>query len=79
MEYLLIERILKEIISGWGAAVAAGIGARVVSMEEFSQYSNPKLTQYEPVIPDERRAHEIRRWKDAVARSRNWALSHETC
>ncbi|KAI1727813.1 glycerol kinase 3 [Ditylenchus destructor] len=65
-------------ISGWGAAVAAGIGARQVSMEEFSEYSNPKMTQYSPIIAEEHRAYEMVRWKDAVSRSRNWALSHES-
>uniref|UniRef100_A0A915CLI8 glycerol kinase n=1 Tax=Ditylenchus dipsaci TaxID=166011 RepID=A0A915CLI8_9BILA len=62
-------------ISGWGAAVAAGIGARQVSLEEFSQYSCPKLIKYMPGTTEELREHEMRRWKEAVSRSRDWAHS----
>ncbi|KAI1720201.1 glycerol kinase [Ditylenchus destructor] len=62
-------------ISGWGAAIAAGVGAKQVTIEEFSQYSNPRMIEYNSTISEEHRNFEMMRWKEAVSRSRSWDLS----
>ena len=60
-------------ISGWGAAVAAGIGARQISLEQFSEYANPQMVRYAPKNTDDARGAELTRWRDALQRARGWA------
>ncbi|KAH7698257.1 Protein R11F4.1 [Aphelenchoides avenae] len=60
-------------ISGWGAAVAAGIGARQISLEQFSEYANPQMVRYEPKNTEDARGAELIRWRDALQRARGWA------
>ncbi|TMS34807.1 hypothetical protein L596_002324 [Steinernema carpocapsae] len=60
-------------ISGWGAAVAAGIGAQVLSLDQFAQHNSPSLLHYSPQITDSERHCEMVSWKKAVQRSLAWA------
>ncbi|KAI6196874.1 Glycerol kinase [Aphelenchoides besseyi] len=60
-------------ISGWGAAVAGGIGAHQLSLAEFAQHTTQKQIRYTPVISEQRRVHETAKWKEALQRSRNWS------
>ncbi|KAI6242756.1 Glycerol kinase [Aphelenchoides fujianensis] len=60
-------------ISGWGAAVAAGIGSHQLSLQEFSETTAMKQLRYKPLLAQERRLHEKSKWNEAVARSRGWA------
>jgi len=62
-------------ISGWGCAIAAGIGAHQVSLEEFSENSNQKCVRYESNMPDDIRDAEMSRWREAVKRARYWSLN----
>lgn len=50
-------------ISGWGAAVAAGIGSKQISLEEYSRLSSAMLIRYHPKNTVEIREHDYRRWK----------------
>ncbi|VDO24405.1 unnamed protein product [Haemonchus placei] len=59
-------------ISGWGAAVAGGIGVQEISLDEFSA-REPPTTTYMPHSDEDRRAADIERWRDAVGRARGWA------
>ncbi|XGW28258.1 hypothetical protein V3C99_008226 [Haemonchus contortus] len=59
-------------ISGWGAAVAGGIGVQEISLDEFSA-REPPTTTYMPHSDEDRRAADIERWRDAVDRARGWA------
>ncbi|KAK6051707.1 glycerol kinase [Cooperia oncophora] len=59
-------------ISGWGAAVAGGIGAQQISLDEFAA-REPPATTYVPHSDEERRAADLDRWRDAVNRARGWA------
>ncbi|PIO75338.1 putative glycerol kinase [Teladorsagia circumcincta] len=61
-------------ISGWGAAVAGGIGAQQISIDDFSA-RDPLATTYMPHSDENRRAADLERWKDAVNRARGWAQS----
>ncbi|CAB3404216.1 unnamed protein product [Caenorhabditis bovis] len=59
-------------ISGWGAAVAAGIGAQQISLDEFLSQPTAAI-KYEPIKDEAWREAEIAKWKDAVKRSCGWA------
>lgn len=56
-------------VSGWGAAVAAGIGAGLFSLEDVIEQ---ETTKYQPKNSTEERNHEMHRWKEAVQRCRKW-------
>uniref|UniRef100_A0AC34QEK7 Glycerol kinase n=1 Tax=Panagrolaimus sp. JU765 TaxID=591449 RepID=A0AC34QEK7_9BILA len=60
-------------ISGWGAAVAGGIGAQAISLDSFTTYANPKMVTYSPENSDEIRMAEMLKWQNAVERARGWA------
>ncbi|KAK0395104.1 hypothetical protein QR680_001119 [Steinernema hermaphroditum] len=60
-------------ISGWGAAVAAGIGAQIISLDQFTQHSSPSLLHYSPQLSEKERSEEMTSWKKAVARALKWA------
>lgn len=68
-------------ITGWGAALAAGIGAgyiELAKMSELLEQRHPQLmTTYQPVIDGEQRKQEYARWMDAVQRARGWAAQVE--
>ncbi|KAJ1353803.1 hypothetical protein KIN20_010547 [Parelaphostrongylus tenuis] len=59
-------------ISGWGAAVAGGIGSHQISLDEFSS-RQPPGTSYEPRTDDDQRANEMKQWREAVKRACGWA------
>ncbi|ETN79090.1 putative glycerol kinase [Necator americanus] len=59
-------------ISGWGAAVAGGIGAHHFSLDEFTS-RDPPGNIYMPPTNEEGRLADVRRWKEAVSRARGWA------
>ncbi|EYC43094.1 hypothetical protein Y032_0503g2635 [Ancylostoma ceylanicum] len=61
-------------ISGWGAAVAGGIGAQQFSLDAFSSREAPAVT-YMPHSDEHRRSADLQRWKEAVKRARGWAES----
>jgi len=65
-------------ITGWGAAVAAGISTGNLTLEELSRTSNSRTISYHPNISDAKREYELRRWKEAVQRARNWTHTNET-
>lgn len=51
-------------ISGWGAAVAAGIGTKLISLEEYSRQSNiGTLISYSPKNTFEEQQEDLLRWK----------------
>lgn len=58
-------------ISGWGAAIAAGIGSKQIKLEKIDNH--PKTILYQPKLKKEDRESELKRWKEAVRRSMNWA------
>ncbi|PAV88567.1 hypothetical protein WR25_14574 [Diploscapter pachys] len=59
-------------ISGWGAAVAAGIGAQLISLDEFkTRHGAEKI--YEPKMDQEIRDAELCQWKEGVKRACGWA------
>lgn len=58
-------------ISGWGAAIAAGIGAKQVLLDKLDNH--PQMVLYHPKFSDEQRDRELKRWKEAIKRARNWA------
>jgi len=60
-------------ISGWGAAISGGIGAKQISLNEFAESISPKLTRYEAKSSEETRVNELKCWKEAVKRSMGWA------
>ncbi|VDM46202.1 unnamed protein product [Toxocara canis] len=60
--------------TGWGAAVAAAIGNRLMSLEEFSKHQVSEPTIYSPRSTEAERKKEMKRWKEAVKRARNWAV-----
>ncbi|KAE9421362.1 hypothetical protein Angca_007311 [Angiostrongylus cantonensis] len=59
-------------ITGWGAAVAAGIGLQQICADIFSSREPPTVS-YEPRSDDEQRAADMKQWKEAVKRSCGWA------
>ncbi|CAP35904.1 Protein CBG18455 [Caenorhabditis briggsae] len=59
-------------ISGWGAAVAGGIGAQQISLDEFLEQSSED-NRYTPQKDEQWRSKEMARWKEAVKRSCGWA------
>ncbi|KAK5966723.1 Glycerol kinase [Trichostrongylus colubriformis] len=61
-------------ISGWGAAVAAGIGAQQISLEQFSSREAPATT-YQPHPDEQRREADLEKWRDAVERARGWTIT----
>lgn len=58
--------------TGWGAAIAAAIGAKIMTFEEFKQRMVGEATIFEPKSDPMQREKWMRRWKDAVKRARNW-------
>ncbi|CAD6195248.1 unnamed protein product [Caenorhabditis auriculariae] len=58
-------------ISGWGAAVAGGIGSQQMSLDEFLSQSS-EAVRYEPQKNSDWRRQEMSRWKEAVKRSCGW-------
>jgi glycerol kinase len=61
------------LFSGLGAALAGGIGAHQITLNEFSESDSPKLIRYTPKLDDETRDAELKQWKEAVKRSMGWA------
>ncbi|CAJ0606356.1 unnamed protein product [Cylicocyclus nassatus] len=64
-------------ISGWGAAVAGGIGAQQYSLEEFSSHEATAKC-YKSWSDDRQRVADLAKWKEAVKRARGWADVVET-
>jgi len=64
-------------VTGWGIAVAAAVGAGLVGAERLIQIQNyqPQSDIYMPHNTAENRESELKRWKSAVQRSRNWIHS----
>jgi glycerol kinase len=60
-------------ISGWGAAVAAGIGVRQISLEQFRDHRNQQMEQYKPNNTEKARQAEFSRWREALKRAQGWA------
>jgi glycerol kinase len=60
-------------ISGWGAAVAAGIGVRQISLEQFRDHRNQQMEQYKPNNTEKARKAEFSRWREALKRAQGWA------
>ncbi|KHJ94022.1 hypothetical protein OESDEN_06053 [Oesophagostomum dentatum] len=58
--------------SGWGAAVAGGIGAQQFSLDEYST-REASGNCYMPHSDTKRRAAGLSKWKEAVSRARGWA------
>ncbi|GMS87128.1 hypothetical protein PENTCL1PPCAC_9303, partial [Pristionchus entomophagus] len=58
-------------ISAWGAAIAAAIGARLISVADFGT-RQAKFARFEPKGDTLVREVEMARWKDAVRRAQNW-------
>ncbi|KAF1562691.1 UNVERIFIED_CONTAM: putative glycerol kinase, partial [Eudyptes robustus] len=59
-------------ISGWGAAIAGGLGAQQVTLEEFTEHINQKVETFSPINEHEQREKEMIKWKEAVKRARGW-------
>uniref|UniRef100_A0AC35TU99 Glycerol kinase n=1 Tax=Rhabditophanes sp. KR3021 TaxID=114890 RepID=A0AC35TU99_9BILA len=59
-------------ISGWGAAVAGGIGAGLVKLETYKHFVHPKVRSYIPTNDEAQRSYQLKKWKDAVSRARGW-------
>ncbi|KAI1709656.1 putative glycerol kinase [Ditylenchus destructor] len=62
-------------VSGWGAAIAAGIGAGQFTLEEFSQRQPPKRREFCPKSTEKERMEQYKKWKEAVQRAKNWSVS----
>ncbi|CAJ0945524.1 unnamed protein product, partial [Mesorhabditis belari] len=62
-------------VSGWGAAMAAGIGIGLMKPENLSE--KQAVRSYSPRISDSERHHELHRWKDAVKRACGWAIDEK--
>ena len=60
-------------ISGWGAAVAGGIGAQTITLDTFKSIGTPKTVEYIPQIDDAVREAEMSKWHSAVQRARGWS------
>ncbi|GMT15824.1 hypothetical protein PFISCL1PPCAC_7121 [Pristionchus fissidentatus] len=58
-------------ISAWGAAIAAAIGARLISVADFGSRQT-KFARFEPNGGNVQREVEMTKWKDAVKRAQNW-------
>ncbi|CAI5443102.1 unnamed protein product [Caenorhabditis angaria] len=59
-------------ISGWGAAIAGGIGAQQISLDEFLN-QNSEAVRYESEKDEEWREKENGKWKESVKRACGWA------
>uniref|UniRef100_F1L477 Probable glycerol kinase n=1 Tax=Ascaris suum TaxID=6253 RepID=F1L477_ASCSU len=59
--------------TAWGAAVAAAIGIGLLSLEQYAEYKICEATIYSPKSTEEKRSEEMKRWREAVKRARNWA------
>lgn len=59
--------------SGLGAALAGGIGAHQITLNEFSESDSPKLIRYTAKLDEETRTTELKQWKKAVSRAMDWA------
>nr|CAD2162587.1 unnamed protein product [Meloidogyne enterolobii] len=64
-------------ISGWGAALACGIGIGVIdyqSLGEILRQRRPhSMDTYEPASEENERSREYEQWLEAVRRSKGWA------
>jgi len=60
-------------VTGWGAAIAAGLGGGVISVEPFPRHT-AEIKLHHPGNSDETRNVELRKWREAVRRSGNWAI-----
>lgn len=60
-------------ISGWGAAVAGGIGSSTISLDAFTSFVTPKTVEYSPQDDDKVREIEMYKWKQAVTRACGWS------
>ncbi|MFR9731082.1 glycerol kinase GlpK [Saccharopolyspora sp. MS10] len=56
-----------------GAAYAAGLAVGFWSGEEDIRANWAKDKQWDPVMPEERRAHEYQQWQKAVTKTFDWA------
>ncbi|WKX93456.1 hypothetical protein Q1695_011045 [Nippostrongylus brasiliensis] len=57
--------------SAWGAAVAGGIGAQQIRLDDISGRDS-QATIYDPHSDHARRAADLERWREAVKRARGW-------
>lgn len=64
-------------ISGWGAAVAGGLGSNSISLDYFASSVPSKTVEYTPKSDDKVRESEMYKWQQAVTRARGWS-SHES-
>lgn len=64
-------------ISGWGAALAAGIGSGLIDLSKMAvclhQRRPHSMVVYEPIMESEQRSQEFGQWLKAVKRARGWA------
>jgi len=58
--------------SGWGAAIAAGIGLGVIDKDEYKRRKLPEFTTFNPNSNGEERRKRLAQWKKAVERARGW-------
>ncbi|CAJ0564609.1 unnamed protein product, partial [Mesorhabditis spiculigera] len=63
-------------VSGWGAAVAAAIGAGLLKADDLEMKQT--VRSFKPRINDAERCHEMHRWREAVNRACGWAVYEET-
>uniref|UniRef100_A0A0N5CDF3 Probable glycerol kinase n=1 Tax=Strongyloides papillosus TaxID=174720 RepID=A0A0N5CDF3_STREA len=59
-------------ISGFGAAITAGIGVNIIDVEEYKKFTHPSINNYKPLLEENCRILENKKWRDAVSRARNW-------
>uniref|UniRef100_A0A0K0E7V7 glycerol kinase n=1 Tax=Strongyloides stercoralis TaxID=6248 RepID=A0A0K0E7V7_STRER len=59
-------------ISGFGAAITAGIGANIIEVEEYKKFTHPSIHNYKPLLDEKERLIENEKWREAVKRARNW-------
>uniref|UniRef100_A0AC35F4S0 Glycerol kinase n=1 Tax=Panagrolaimus sp. PS1159 TaxID=55785 RepID=A0AC35F4S0_9BILA len=62
-------------ISGFGSAIAAGIGAGTITLDAFKSLI-PKTVEYVSKIDNDVREAEMRKWENAVLRARKWTTKN---
>uniref|UniRef100_A0A0N5A7D1 Probable glycerol kinase n=1 Tax=Parastrongyloides trichosuri TaxID=131310 RepID=A0A0N5A7D1_PARTI len=60
-------------ISGFGAAITAAIGANIINVEDYKKFTHPSINHFKPLINEDDRICENKKWKSAVDRARDWA------
>ncbi|KAF7637514.1 hypothetical protein Mgra_00003030 [Meloidogyne graminicola] len=64
-------------ISGWGAALAGGIGIGEIDYQNLGEVLKQRrplsMDKYEPTLEENERKNEYKQWLEAVKRSKGWA------